>query len=111
MRAKFLRGGLDAQPTPLSDAEATAPAFTLTSAQLSSLVSEAVTEALEAHGQGAALLVDKQTLAHKLGCSATHVDHLRKRGLPIVRLGDSVRFEIEAVLTWLRLQSQHEVAS
>lgn len=85
-----------------------APAFTLTSAQLSALVSAAVREALSA-GAGAPLLVDKQILARQLGCSAAHIDALRKKGLPTVFVGQAVRFEPARVLDWLRSQGeQHE---
>ncbi len=93
--------------TPRSSPRATAvandaaPAFTLTTAALTALVSEAVQGALEAHRQ-APLLVDKQVLAKRLACSAAHVDNLRKRGLPVVMVGDAVRFEPAAVLEWLR---------
>jgi hypothetical protein len=75
-------------------------AFTLSRRQLSELVSEAVTAALGAGG--APLLVDKQRLAQKLGCSAAHIDAMRKRGMPTVMLGVAVRFEPTAVLDWLR---------
>ncbi len=69
--------------------------------ELSALVSRAVRDALCGRESGA-LLVDKQTLAQKLCCSAAHVDKLRKRGLPVVHVGESVRFEPGKVLEWLR---------
>lgn len=68
--------------------------------RLSSLVSTAVKDALGASCN--ALLVDKQTLAHRLSCSATHVDNLRKAGMPWVSVGQAVRFEPNAVLEWLK---------
>ncbi len=69
--------------------------------QLSALIARAVKDGLAAN-QGQPLLVDKQTLARQLGISADHIDHLRKRGLPWVPVGQAVRFEPLAVLAWLR---------
>ncbi len=87
--------------------EGDAFAFTLTSAQLSALMARVVNEALSAHA-GGTQLVDKQVLAQKLGCSAAHIDNLRKRGLPVVPLGELVRFDPAAVIEWLRQQSEEE---
>lgn len=81
-----------------------APAFTLTGHQLSALIAGAVADALGAHAKEP-LLVDKQVLAKRLGCSAAHVDNLRKRGLPVVMVGEAVRFAPDAVLDWLRRQT------
>jgi len=74
---------------------------------LSSLVEKAVKSALGAHG-GGPLLVDKQALAQKLGCSAGHIDNLRKQGLPVVKVGEAVRFEPGAVLDWLRQRQSND---
>jgi hypothetical protein len=100
-RAKYLKlrpaaGAADAADNDVQGAAA----FTLTRGELSALVREAVAEANAAGG--GPLLVDKQRLAQKLGCSAAHIDALRKRGLPVVMLGVAVRFEPAAVLDWLR---------
>jgi hypothetical protein len=78
-----------------------APAFTLSRQELGELVQVAVQAALAAQAPKA-LLVDKQILAHLLGCSAAHIDGLRKQGLPTVMVGMNVRFEPEDVLAWLR---------
>jgi hypothetical protein len=43
-------------------------------------------------------------MAQLLSCSPTHIDHLRKRGLPSVAVGKVVRFEPAKVLDWLREQ-------
>lgn len=75
------------------------PAFTLTAGELGAVVEGAVRRALR---DGQAKLVDKATLAKQLGCSAGHIDNLRKLGLPTVALGQAVRFEPEAVIAWLR---------
>lgn len=69
--------------------------------QLAKLVSGAVRDALH-RAHAAPLLVDKQTLAQQLGCSAAHIDNLRKRGLPIVPVGEAIRFEPHAVMAWLK---------
>lgn len=76
------------------------PAFTVTRAELMGIVRAAVRQELSCR----MLLVDKQGLAQQLGCSAAHIDHLRKRGLPTVNVGQSVRFEADKVLEWLRAQ-------
>lgn len=78
-------------------------------AELSAMVKRAVQDALAQDG-GKPLLVDRQTLARQLGCSAAHIDNLRKQGLPVVRVGHvkAVRFEPGAVLEWLRKNSPQE---
>lgn len=65
--------------------------------QLKALVTEAVEEALAAH-DGRPALLDRNALAHALSVSPSHVDVLRKRGLPTVRLGDAPRFDLVDVL-------------
>lgn len=80
------------------------PAFTLTRAQLEALVSHSVSAAL-ALRNSLPVLVDKQELASQLGCSASHVDHLRKDGLPTLRVGQLMRFEPAKVMEWLRERS------
>ncbi len=77
------------------------PVFTLTRTQLENLVTRAVREAMQA-GIVGPVLVDKQDLARQLGCSPSHVDHLRKQGMPWVPVGQVVRFEPVKVLEWLR---------
>lgn len=96
-RAKYLTRG-----APVSDMSLERPAYALTAGELGLIVARAVGEAM---GRSQELLVDKQVLAQRLGCSASHIDHLRKRGLPTVRIGQAVRFEPERVLEWLRTQS------
>jgi hypothetical protein len=78
-----------------------APAFTLTRGELAAVVSEAVKAALAAQAPKP-LLVDKQILAHLIGCSAAHVDNMRKQGMPTVMVGMNVRFEPDDVMAWLR---------
>lgn len=69
--------------------------------EVEKLVESAVKKALAA----SSLLVDKQELAQRLGCSASHVDALRKRGLPTVHVSPKVvRFEPAKVVAWLAEQ-------
>lgn len=75
--------------------------------ELAATMRKALGEALTAHG-GGPLLVDKQALARQLDCSAAHIDNLRKRGLPAVRIGAAVRFEPARVLEWLRTHQDEE---
>lgn len=65
--------------------------------ELPALLAEA-TDTLRA-GQG---LDDKRSLAAKLKCSPRQIDTLRTKGLPVVMVGDLVRFDFAAVVTWLR---------
>ncbi len=77
------------------------PAFTLTRAELESLVNRAVSAALYLRSTGP-VLVGKQDLARQIGVSASQIDRLRKLGLPSVKVGDSVRFEPAKVVAWLK---------
>ncbi len=77
------------------------PAFTLTRAELESLVNRAVSAALYLRSSEP-VLIDKQDMARQLGCSSAHIDHLRKKGLPSVLVGKVVRFEPAKVMEWLR---------
>jgi hypothetical protein len=96
VRPKYLR----VAPTAANDG----PVVTMTRGELEALVSGAVQKALSSGACGP-LLVDKQDLARQLRCSAAHIDHLRKRGLPTVMVGQVVRFEPQKVLAWLEARS------
>jgi phage terminase Nu1 subunit (DNA packaging protein) len=55
------------------------------------------------------LLVDKAQLAAQLSCSPSHIDNLRKRGLPTVGIGAAaVRFDTQEVMAWLREQAAND---
>lgn len=71
--------------------------------RLKTIVATAVKDALDTKSQ---LVVDRQTLARRLDCSAAHIDNLRKKGLPTVKVGELIRFDPEAVLSWLRAQPE-----
>jgi len=57
-----------------------------------------VTNALK----GQKLLVDSDELAKQLMVSKSTVVKLRKQGLPTLRIGDSVRFDPNAVISFLK---------
>jgi hypothetical protein len=78
---------------------------TITVEELESLVREAVTGALAESATDAPALLDRESLARSLGCTTSHVDTLRKQGMPVVWLGQAPRFELSAVLEWLRGRS------
>jgi|GEM_PF-2395894 len=58
-----------------------------------------VTNALK----GQKLLVDSDELAKQLMVSKSTIVKLRKQGLPTIRIGDSVRFDPEAVMHFLNI--------
>lgn len=76
------------------------PIVMLQADEIRTLVNQAVTEALEAHA-GKPALLDRTGLARALTCSPSHLDNLRKTGLPTVFLGESPRFVLKDVLAWL----------
>lgn len=78
--------------------------ITVTEEALATLVKQAVGQALSEHqgGETKPVLLDRERLAAALGCTASHVDTLRREGLPVVWLGQAPRFELQAVLDWLR---------
>ena len=43
-----------------------------------------------------------QELAEHLKCSTKTIERLRAQGLPHFKVGDSPRFELDAVLAWLK---------
>lgn len=59
--------------------------------------------------QGQKLLFDTEELCKKLSVSKSTVIKLRKQGMPIVKIGDAVRFDLEEVQNFIhRLKvSQH----
>ena len=74
---------------------------TLDPSELRKLIRESLDEALDARN-GTPKLFDRTRLAQQLCCSVSHVDVLRDRGLPTIWVGDSPRFDLSEVLTWLR---------
>jgi hypothetical protein len=81
---------------------ASAPTVVVTTPEaLRELVREAVTEALPSPEPAPALL-DRRALAAALACCTDKIDQLRREGMPVVKLGDSPRFELQRCLEWLR---------
>lgn len=56
-------------------------------------------------------VMNKEQLCKFIGISRSTLDALRKQGLPWYRLGKSVRFNLEAVLEWLKEQEVREISS
>jgi hypothetical protein len=77
-------------------------AVQLTVTELRAMIAEAVTEALDARETKPAVLLNQNQLAELLGTSERTIFSLRQAGMPSVLLGDSPRFEPEAVLAWMR---------
>jgi DNA-binding XRE family transcriptional regulator len=74
---------------------------TLTVDDLRELVADVIAASIADASREPALLTQEQ-LAHKLGVSVGTVRTLRGRGLPTITVGESPRFELAAVLEWLR---------
>ena len=47
-------------------------------------------------------MLKKTELAEKLNISVPMVDKLMREGMPRIKIGKSVRFDYEEVLTWLK---------
>ncbi|HKY37222.1 MAG TPA: hypothetical protein VJN18_14865 [Polyangiaceae bacterium] len=102
------------QPTPArargpgAGPPATAGALELFTAELvrqlslglEGVVAVALEQALDQNAAPA--LHDRASLARELRCGVDTVDKMRTQGLPELRVGDSPRFELAAVLGWLR---------
>lgn len=73
--------------------------------EVRTLVTQAVEEALAAH-DGKPVLLDRVGLARALSCSPSHIDNLRKQGLPTVFVGGAPRFALADVLGWLKTDKQ-----
>lgn len=82
-------------------AQDTRPAAALTVAELHALFLTVVADNAPNKAPPTALL-DQAELARELRTSTRTVRSLVKRGLPEVRLADSPRYELAAVLAWLR---------
>lgn len=75
--------------------------------EVRALVTEAVQHALSEH-DGKPTLLDRTALARALSCSASHVDNMRRAGLPTVFLGEAPRFLLSDVLAWIKTQRSPE---
>jgi phage terminase Nu1 subunit (DNA packaging protein) len=56
--------------------------------------------------QAAPLIVDRRRLAAILGVSERSIGNYRRLGLPHLKLGGRVLYDVAEVMTWLRGQQQ-----
>jgi hypothetical protein len=86
-----------------------------TAAQLSHLIRSEVLAAIEESGAAGRNdgphLLDRHELAAALRVSPSSIDKLRRRGMPHRKVGDSSRFELQAVLDWLDTNQQDEATA
>jgi len=76
---------------------------TLTVGEQRDLVRDAAWETVaEASDDPPPALLDRAGIAWALGVGTATVDRMRREGCPIIRIGDSPRFELADCLTWLR---------
>lgn len=47
-------------------------------------------------------MITKKELADKLHVSVSTIDRLMVKGLPVVKIGNAVRFEYEPVVEWIK---------
>jgi hypothetical protein len=71
-------------------------------AQVLDELAQATDDAGAAPETSAEHLLDRRGLARALGCCVDVIDRLRREGAPELTLGDSPRFQLAEVLTWLR---------
>jgi excisionase family DNA binding protein len=53
-------------------------------------------------------ILTKEELTTYLKVTERTIDRLRKKGMPFLKVGDTVRFQKDAVLKWLEENSQEE---
>lgn len=53
-------------------------------------------------------MLSKKQLAEELNISVPTVDRNMKRGMPFMKLGKSVRFDLEAVVKWYNLEDEYK---
>ena len=83
-------------------------AVTLTVTELRQLVAEVAREALADGPPPGPALLDKKGLAQALRVSTSTVSRLLREGCPMIRIGDSPRFELAACMEWLRRRGPPE---
>jgi hypothetical protein len=82
----------------------TPPLAVLTAEQLRELIATALREAMieQRPAEVPRGLLDRRGLAAALGVGVDTVDRLRREGCPELTVGDAPRFELAAVLEWIR---------
>jgi excisionase family DNA binding protein len=87
-----------------------APVWSLTAEEFWTQLRELVaTEVAAAVSQEPAPLLTFEEAAALCKCSTRHLRRLRSQGLPVVMLGESVRFERDTLLNWLRTRPGADV--
>lgn len=79
---------------------------TLRRSELTDIITIAVAEALSEPQAHAPALLTANSLSDALGVSPRTVRRLTLAGMPTLMVADSPRFELEAVLQWLRDRNQ-----
>lgn len=69
--------------------------------KLMSTVEEFLQEKLANAPKSQKLLIDSDELALRLSVSKSTIINLRKQGLPIIKIGDSVRFDPKVVMPFI----------
>ena len=72
------------------------------SRRLVSTVEEYHNDKLASIPKSPKLLIDSVELAKQLAVSKSTIIKLRKQGMPVIMIGDSVRFEPKAVMQYLK---------
>lgn len=70
--------------------------------ELRRVVREEIDQALGQSREQAAVLLDREALARALSVSLPTIDRLRRAGMPTTWVVQAPRFELSAVLEWLR---------
>lgn len=78
---------------------------TLTVGQLGEIITERVALALGDLDLTPPALLDVEGLCRTLGISRSKLAGLRREGLPTIMVGESPRFERDAVMAWVRERS------
>lgn len=69
--------------------------------RLMSTVEEHLHDKLASTPKSQKLLIDSDELAEQLSLSKSTIINLRKQGLPIIKIGDSVRFDPKVVMPFI----------
>ena len=76
--------------------------------QIQHLLAELITKEIEKklhHSNLESPFLNKQQACHYLGISNNTLDSWIKKGLPTIKIGKTIRFNKEAINSWLYLQN------
>lgn len=79
---------------------------TLSVQELQEFIRVAVSEVIAEARPPERVLLSGSELGMRLGCSRATVHRLRREGMPSVKLGDTFKFELDTVVSWLRRGSK-----